>query len=53
MIVFVGMNLSDWKDLEMDVRSIMNFYGNRLGVSFFEKVIINKFLFVSGLKIVG
>lgn len=27
VIAFAGTNLSDWKDLETDARSIMNLYG--------------------------
>ncbi|HFL0968959.1 lipase [Enterococcus faecium] len=53
VIAFAGTNLSDWKDLETDARSIMNLYGNRPGASFSEKATTNKILSVSGLKTAG
>lgn len=53
VIAFAGTNLSDWKDLETDARSIMNLYGNRPGASFSEKATTNKLLSVSGLKTAG
>ena len=53
VIAFAGTNLSGWKDLETDARSIMNLYGNRPGASFSEKATTNKILSVSGLKTAG
>ncbi len=53
VIAFAGTNLSDWKDLETDARSVMNLYGNRPGASFSEKATTNKILSVSGLKTAG
>lgn len=43
VIAFAGTNLSDWKDLETDARSIMNLYGNRPGASFSEKATTTRF----------
>ncbi|WP_165005106.1 MULTISPECIES: lipase [unclassified Enterococcus] len=53
VIAFAGTNQADLKDLETDVRSVMNLYGNRPFSSDLEKRMANTLLHVTGLKTAG